>query len=226
MIDDKPKTLYGAAIGLFKGDEVILSRRIDTPKFPKKWQFCNGRLRGQEQSQDAAIRIVKEQTGIQLDKKQLHYINSISLAESHEFYYVYLVHLKDDEKPTNTDTKYRSNWRQFKLGNACVLDLVPGIRNILRKLLSCLIKVREMEAKENDFAHIKAEANAIYDEQQKREEAICDYGGPEQRPAQGLNSLEQAEFGVGWGAFGAWVFFLIQPKSVIFPKKTQGLPKT
>ena len=171
---DTPATMYGAAIGLFDGKEVYLSRRIDTPQFPKKWQFVNARLRPSEQSQSGAIRVVEDQTGIQLTNDRLHYVNAITLTDTHEFYYVYLVHLRADEKPINSDTKYRSEWKKFKLENAVVLDLVPGIRTILRRLLRCLIKVEEMEkaqAKgENAFLNIKAEADAIYDEQRKREE--------------------------------------------------------
>jgi ADP-ribose pyrophosphatase YjhB (NUDIX family) len=146
----EPRTLYGAAIGLFKGKEVYLSRRIDTPLFPKKWQFLNGRLKGIEQSQDGAVRIVEEQTGIKVDKSRLHYINSVTIAESGEFYYVYLVHLQDSEIPVNTDNKYRSDWKLFNLTAASVLDLVPGIRHILKKLNKCLIKV-EAESDPNRY---------------------------------------------------------------------------
>jgi ADP-ribose pyrophosphatase YjhB (NUDIX family) len=171
---DTPKTIYGTAIGLFDGKEVYLSRRIDTPLYPKKWQFVNARLKASEQSQAGAIRVVEDQTGIQLTNDRLCYVHAITIADTNEFYYVYLVHLRPGEKPINSDTKYRSEWKKFKLENAVVLDLVPGVRTILRKLLRCLIKVEEMEKNQatgqNAFLDIKAEADAIYDEQRKREE--------------------------------------------------------
>ena len=134
-------TRYGAAIGLIKGKEVYLSRRIDTPLFPKKWQFANGRLKGQEQSQDSAVRIVEEQTGIKIGKDRLYYLRAVTIPDSNEFYYIYLVHLQDSETPINVDNKYFSDWKLFNLTAAGVLDLVPGIRTILRKLNKSLLKV-------------------------------------------------------------------------------------
>lgn len=174
MIEKDTATRYGAAIGLFQGKEIFLSRRVDTPLFAKKWQIVNARLKGIEQSQEGAIRIVEDQTGIQLTRDRLHYISSITLSDTAEFYYVYLVHLKDGETPINSDTKYRTEWKKFKLENAVVLDLVPGIRPVLRKLLRCLIKVEALEKNkvrgENAFLDIKAECNAAYEEQIKREQ--------------------------------------------------------
>ena len=40
-------TRYGVVVGLVKGTEIYLSRRIDDKKFafPKKWQFLNGYLK-------------------------------------------------------------------------------------------------------------------------------------------------------------------------------------
>jgi 8-oxo-dGTP pyrophosphatase MutT (NUDIX family) len=134
---------YGTAIGLFKGKEVYLSRRIEVPLFPKKWQFANGRLKGGEQSLDAAIRVVEEQTGIKIDKSRLNYVTGIPYTATNEYYYAYLVHLEDSEIPANTDKKYRSDWRLFDLESAIVLDVVPGLRRILVKTRRALLKVEE-----------------------------------------------------------------------------------
>ncbi len=134
-------TRYGAAIGLFKGKEIYLSRRIDVPLFPKKWQFVNGGLKGSEQSLDAAMRVVAEQTGITIDKSRLHYITGIPCTQTNEYYYVYLVHLQDLEIPVNTDIQHRSDWRLFSLESAIVLDVVPGLRHILVKARRGLLKL-------------------------------------------------------------------------------------
>jgi 8-oxo-dGTP pyrophosphatase MutT (NUDIX family) len=136
-------TRYGAAIGLFRGKEIYMSRRIDVPLFPKKWQFVNGRLKGSEQSLDAAIRILQEQTGIKIDKSRLHYITGIPYAVTNEYYYVYLVHLQDLEIPVNTDIEHRSDWKLFSLEAAIVLDVVPGLRHILVKARRGLLKAEE-----------------------------------------------------------------------------------
>ena len=171
---DNIKIRYGVAVGLFKDKEVLLSRRIDTPLFSKKWQFVNGNVKFEEDSKDSAVRLVEDQTGIKIDKTQLYYSHTITIGETKEFYYIYLVHLKDTDIPSNTDTKYRSDWKIFSLKNAVVLDLVPGIRPILRKLLRCLIKVElENLAKINNqddrIRNLRVEADAIYDDQIRRE---------------------------------------------------------
>jgi 8-oxo-dGTP pyrophosphatase MutT (NUDIX family) len=143
-------TRYGTAIGLFKGKEIYMSRRIDVPLFPKKWQFVNGRLKGAEQSLDAAVRIVKDQTGITVDKSRLHYVTGIPYTATNEYYYVYLVHLQDSEIPVNTDSAHRSDWKLFVLGAAIVLDVVPGLRHILVKAHKGLLKV-EAESDPNRY---------------------------------------------------------------------------
>ena len=141
MADEHTK--YGAAIGLFRGKEIYMSRRIDVPLFPKKWQFVNGRLKGSEQSLDAAIRILQEQTGIKIDKSRLHYITGIPYTATNEYYYVYLVHLQDLEIPINTDIEHRSDWKLFSLEAAIVLEEYDcaSINNII-KTCQTMLKYR------------------------------------------------------------------------------------
>ena len=147
---DTTKTKYGAAIGLIKGDEIFLSRRVDTPVFPKKWQFANGRLRGEEDSKDAATRIVEEQTGIYIAKPRLHFLHSIQVTETAEFYYLFLLHLNEGEVPMIQTIywKHYSDWKSFKLEKAVVLDLVPGIRTPIRKLLITYLRLKSQTDEE------------------------------------------------------------------------------
>jgi ADP-ribose pyrophosphatase YjhB (NUDIX family) len=147
MID--MNTRYGAAVGLIKGNMVYLSRRSEKLPFGKKWQFVNGRLNSNETGQSCALRVVKEQTGIDLTKDQLYFINSVSIDDTKEFYYIYLVHLDLDEMPFCVENNFRSGWRLFKLEHACALDLVPGIRHILRKLFKSYEKIESEKMEES-----------------------------------------------------------------------------
>ena len=167
IIHQLQNTRYGVAVGLFKGKEVYLSRRSEQIIFGKKWQFINGRMRGAEVSAEGAIRLVEEQTGITITKDRLYDIRgNINVEETGEFYYVYLVHLKENECPTNPDEKIRGPWRLFPMEASIVLDLVPGVRDILRKLHKCLSKV---ESEKQLTPDEMAEANTIYDEQRTKE---------------------------------------------------------
>lgn len=136
-------TQYGVAVAIVSSEdkEVYLSRRIDTPLFPKKWQIVNGRLRVNEQSSEAALRVIERETGMKLGtEKRLHAVDPISLSEINCFYYVYLLALKNGETPDLKENKFRSEWRKFKLGNAVVLDLIPGTRSIINHLLKSYMK--------------------------------------------------------------------------------------
>lgn len=170
-------TRYGVAVGLFKGKEVYLSRRSEKLIFGKKWQFINGRMKGAEVSREGALRLVEEQTGITITSDRLHDVGSISVEQTGEFYYVYLVHLKEGECPTNPDEKIRGPWRLFPMEASIVLDLVPGVRNVLRGLHRCL---KKMETETNLTPAEMVEANKIYDEQRLKEQneefVSTDYG--------------------------------------------------
>jgi len=135
------QTLYGAAVLLVKDKQVYLSRRTEKVMFPKKWQFINGRLQHLEQSMGAALRLVYEQTGIKIeDKKRLHFTRTVDVESTNEFYYVYLINLNKYETPVNTCERWRGDWRLFKMESAVVLDVVPGIRGILKGLHRGLTK--------------------------------------------------------------------------------------
>lgn len=149
------KTIYGTIVIVTQGEKVLLSRRLETPMYSKKWQLINGRMHGgNEASSDTAVRVLERETGIQLPKEELIFMGSLTLSEIHQFYYIYAVNipiatpLSDDSKK---QTKHRSDWRFFNLNNAVVLDVAPGIRSILIKLASGLNKVkRGIEPQELD----------------------------------------------------------------------------
>lgn len=144
MSDTPISTRYGVAIGLVYGKEIYLSRRTETVvAFPKKWQFINGRMHGTEQSKTAAIRLVEQQAGIFLEENRLHPMPHIEIPNSGEFYYVYFVHLTENEKPATDDIneRCRGPWKQFPIEKAAILDVVTGIRPILRNLQAALKRV-------------------------------------------------------------------------------------
>lgn len=141
---DIPKTKYGAAIFLFRGKEVYLSQRMwNQLHFSNMWQCIHGYVSGDyERYADAAVRIVKAETGIELTVARLSYIKSFMLGS--EFYYTYFVHLKEGEeprKPTAKDLILRSGFTSFPLERAVNLLLVPGLEKMLRKALSTFSRV-------------------------------------------------------------------------------------
>lgn len=127
-------TIYGAAVVMIKDKDVYLCRRTEKVIFPKKWQFINGRIQHTEQSMDTAVRILEEHAMLKIDKKRLHFLQNVTIEESNEFYYIYVINLKEGEVPMNTCNRWRDNWKLFPMAKAGVLDVVPGIRGVIRTL--------------------------------------------------------------------------------------------
>lgn len=125
-------TIYGAAVAMIKDREVYLCRRTEKVIFPKKWQFVNGRLQHTEQSMVTAVRVLEEQTMLKIDMRRLHFVANITVDETNEFYYVYALNLKEGEVPMNTCNRWRDNWRLFPFDKAIPLDVVCGIRPVLK----------------------------------------------------------------------------------------------
>jgi len=139
-MESDTKTLYGVLIGLVQNKRVYLSRRLKVQLYPGKWQLINGHIRtGEEQSADASVRIVERDTGLKLDRNRFHYVHSVFIKEINEFYYVHLVHLKEDETPVSTENTVVSALKSFKIADAVVLDVIPSVRSILKRLNASLV---------------------------------------------------------------------------------------
>jgi hypothetical protein len=142
MSEKLSNTIYGTAVALIKDRQIYLNRRSEKmASYKKKWQFTNGRIIGTEASLDAGVRLINEQANINtINKMRLDFATTIQIEETREFYYVYLVNLTDNETPENTYPHLRGEWRRFELKDAIVLDVVPGIRGIIKGLYRGLIK--------------------------------------------------------------------------------------
>lgn len=142
---DIPKTKYGVAICLFKGNDVYLSQRMwNQLHYSNMWQFVHGYVIGDyERYADAAVRVVKAEAGIELTVDRLCYIKSFLLGS--EFYYTYFVHLKEDEeprKPTTQELALHSAFTSFPLDRAVNLMLVPGLEKMLKTALKTLARLK------------------------------------------------------------------------------------
>lgn len=180
--DDKTHTKmkYGVIVILVQDEEIFLSRRLDTPTYNKKWQFINGKMHVGEVSIEAATRIIEKETGLVIDKERLHFTSSLSIAEIHEFYYIYIVSLSITEKVNHelVDPQ-RTEWRPFELQKAAILDLAPGLRQIVIKMYSSLMKWKHQGAavKTNNSKIDKSKTQklptvSISQEQQQQEQYV------------------------------------------------------
>jgi len=126
-------TKYGVVLAVLKDGQIYMSQRTDSVTYPKKWNVISGMQRPDEQSIDTAYRLLTEQMLIHAEKKRFHFVESINTV-TNELFYVYLLSLNPLEVPCNTKKEYRNEWRLFPIKKSMILDVVPGIRNIVRNL--------------------------------------------------------------------------------------------
>lgn len=140
---DIPKTKYGVAIALFRGSNIFLSKRMwNQLHYAGAWQIVYGFTNTDyERYADAAKRVLKEETGLDITIDRFCYIKSMMVGN--EFYYTYFVHLKDGEilnDPDAEQSKLRSGYVSFPLERAVNMKLVPCLEKMLRTALKALEK--------------------------------------------------------------------------------------
>lgn len=124
-------THYTVAVGLLLGNRVYLSKRLNTPNFPNKWQFAGGKLEQGEDAMMGCIREVKEETGIDLSTDRLVYVHNIHGDPTIYCCYLYYVVLRRDEVPMLTEYSKMTEWRLFTYDLASKLDLMPGLEEVI-----------------------------------------------------------------------------------------------
>ena len=134
------KTTYGIAVAVLKDGQIYMSRRAEGTTYPKKWQFVNDFQWPGERTTLAASRIMKEQMDVEVNENRFHFATILLPEGKNLLYYVYMIHLDKDEIPMNVEDEYRSDWRLFSLEAACVLDVIPELRDIIKKLYKSKIK--------------------------------------------------------------------------------------
>lgn len=138
---------YGVAVAVLKNKEIYMSRRSEQMSLPKKWQLVYGKFKTGEQSSETARRLLNEQMSINIDRDddRFFFAKTIHIKETSECYFIYLINLTEDEIPSDTCSHRRGAWRAFKLSAAVVLDVVPGTRIVIKKLLNTLTKIEQTE---------------------------------------------------------------------------------
>ena len=123
------------ACALRCGDKLWMSKRINTPNFPDKWQFAGGKMdKGETNPIDASLREVKEETNLDIEISRLKYLSGIYGDPSTKCCYVYYVELNEDEIPVRTENSM-TDWVLLSYDEAMAKDLMPGLTYTIRKLM-------------------------------------------------------------------------------------------
>ena len=93
------------------------------------------------------MRLIYDQMNISItDKMRFKFVSTIEDDKKREMYFVHLLNLTDDEMPKNTCDRFRGDWKAFDLDKAIPLDVLDGIRPVLKKLYKTKLKYETYRA--------------------------------------------------------------------------------
>lgn len=128
--------------------QVLLQRRSATKKYyPNMWALCTGHVEAIDKTyKDAAIREIKEEVGIKVDKKDLYKISQRKWISdknhSHITYYYYII-INKSEKEFVIQEEELSEVKWFDIED--IITMVKNKDNIIftDKMLECLMEVKK-----------------------------------------------------------------------------------
>lgn len=122
-----PKTV--ACVIWIRG-KVLLSQRKDTKTFSGYWESTGGKVEINESLTQAAIREIREETGLNIMHHELYIkdciINDPTTEKCFLFEAILNHHIFSDVQ--NTESQKRSKWKLFTSDEALKLNLMPGLK--------------------------------------------------------------------------------------------------
>lgn len=104
--------LVVTAIILNEKNEILISKRAEHKVHPKMWECCGGSVKSEETSLEGMLREIKEELGINFNKREAMYLETIKDEKKHDFkdLWVFKRNIKKNEitKPDGEviDTKW------------------------------------------------------------------------------------------------------------------------
>lgn len=112
---------------------LYLSQRLNTPSFQGKWQCCGGGVEEGENSLLAAIRELREETGLDLEDWRFSYWGNEYVDDGQYKLYFWAVRLKN-EIPKNTEPHMHGDWELVPKDEILSRDVLPGIRSKIAQI--------------------------------------------------------------------------------------------
>ena len=127
---------YSVSVALiYKNRIYICKRDCSEENYPSTWQFVNGHLLDDlENPIDAAVRIIEDTTGLELNPKRLRYIGPIFDDPLSETCYVYCIELFQGEYPQQKHPLKSGPWYLFNLELAQKFNLMTGLHRVFNNL--------------------------------------------------------------------------------------------
>jgi mutator protein MutT len=127
----KSGPVLGVSVCLIRNGRVLLTQR-EKPPFQNTWSLPGGRVEFGEQLKDAALRELREETGLGAKLRDIIDWTEIIEAERHFVIAVFLAEWTSGEAMAGSDA-LAARW--FALTDLETLKLTPSLGGILRKAL-------------------------------------------------------------------------------------------
>ena len=124
--------VLGVSVCVIRNGRVLLTQRAKPP-FENKWSLPGGRVEGGERLEAAAVRELREETGISARLRGVFDWAEIIGAGKHFVVAVFLAEWEAGEAKAAGDAK-AARW--MNLEELSELELTPGLGEILRKAFS------------------------------------------------------------------------------------------
>jgi 8-oxo-dGTP diphosphatase len=126
MIDD------AVCILLVKSGRICVSQRKKTDTFKDKWQFPGGKVEKGEEIRPAAIRELKEETGLKAPAEKLKCIYVVNNDPTVQHCWVFRYDLHTQRVKT-IELNKQTAWRWMEPDEVLKLDLMPGIKEVIER---------------------------------------------------------------------------------------------
>lgn len=116
-----PENIYHIVVEIFtftKDNEILTTRRDENKNWELKWEITAGSILKNETIEEGAIRELKEETGIEIEEKDLHFIDTYIGEDRSAIYKSFLIFIDKDkikiklQKGETIDYKYLS-YKEF-----------------------------------------------------------------------------------------------------------------
>ncbi|MCL4404486.1 MAG: NUDIX hydrolase [Candidatus Marsarchaeota archaeon] len=162
--DSKPKEVDVVFIALFTGDGLVyLKRREDDDIEPGKWCLPSGHVEAGEANLAAAVRELKEETGITVNGNDLEYILDFSHNLNGTDYRVWLYSMQDSNLSINDVRVFpeeHSAKRAMEIDALRSMELMRGKGEFVLTEIDARIVREQIKNLTEKYAHKTARENA------------------------------------------------------------------
>jgi len=121
---------------MIKEKKVYLTKRLETCETYKNF-YCvaGGKLELKEDPLTAAIRELKEETGLDIEPSRFEFVEASDKEPTAKVEYVFKVWLRPGEIPENTEPHKHEEWISYPIADALQLKLIPKLKSYFEDML-------------------------------------------------------------------------------------------